>query len=397
LDKQLEDNSTKALMNVLEYSNRDLTRSFLDSLVGWKGTDADFEYFLQDGPKLPAMAKCLLALSNRGEIDASSWESTDGGSRVDGSIHSAGTLTVFIETKVVDNRLNGSQLLRHAAKWGMPGAVEDSDGWKLPPEWNIRKWEEVYEWARRESGRTERQPDKFLLGQLIEYLELTGLAPTWTLRAEHFEFFRKPTDERDAALGTEIRTRLDSIWIKVIEQLGPDDRKVLGKIHVGNLGEGAVSAWAQTNADEGFHVPNLTIEMDKNELNLNIVGGFDQQAKRVKRWLCVGGGAGLAESNFELVIFRRTAKGGHDGKNIVWQRAKWELVERTPLRALTPTDIKARLEELPKSLDDKTQRLAFHIRKKWACDAVRERQDLPAELAREISQLLPILKEIRKA
>lgn len=397
LDKQLEDNTTKALINVLEHSNLDLTRSFLESLVGWKETAAGFEYFLQGGPASPAMAKLLLALSNRGDVGVPPSTVTDGGSRVDGSIHSAGTLTVLIETKIIDT-LNGCQLQRHAKEWGIPQAVVNGDGWKLPPEWKIRKWVDVYEWAQREGSETTHQPDKFLLGQLVEYLELAGLAPTWTLRAEHFDFFRKPVEERDGALSAEIRARLDSIWGKVKGELGTEAfRDALGEVHVGNLGRLADHAWAQTNANEGSHNPNLTIEMDGNELNVNVVGGFAQQEKCVEDWLLAGGAARLAGRGFELVIFRRTAKGGHDGKRIVWQGATWTPIERTPLRDLTPSVIKARLAELRKSLDYKTQRLGFHIRKAWTRDAVLERRDLPAELSREIEQLVPILKEIRSA
>lgn len=183
LDKQVEDNTTKALINVLEHSHPDLTSRFLHSLVGWKGTASEFDYFLQGGPNSPETTRFLLALSNRGEIGVSSWEPADGGSRVDGSIHAAGSLTVVIETKVVDT-LNGHQLQRHAAEWDIPLAQQtDGDKWKLPSEWQIRKWVDVYDWAQRDRSTTERQPDKFLLGQLVEYLELTGLAPTWNVGA----------------------------------------------------------------------------------------------------------------------------------------------------------------------------------------------------------------------
>lgn len=257
---------------------------------------------------------------------------------------------------------------------------------------------DVYDWAQRERSTTERQPDKFLLGQLVEYLELAGLAPTWTLRAEHFDFFDKSAEERDGALGAEIRARLDSIWRKVEEEIGPGDFRELGTIRVGNLGEGTPQAWAQTNADAGSHLPNLTIQVHSKELNLNVVGGFDRQAECVERWLLAGGGAALAQRGFELVTFCRTAKGGHDGKKTVWQGAKWTPVgERTPLAQMTPTAIKMRLEKLRETLDGKTQRLAFHIRKAWAPDEVLEKKDLPTVLAREIKQLLPILREIRKA
>jgi hypothetical protein len=398
LDKQFEDNTTKALINVLAHSDRDLTKNFLAAVAGWRNQEptSEFEYFLQRGPGSPAAAQLLLGLSNRGEIDEESWGSKGGGSRVDGSIHLAGTLTVLVETKVVDE-LNGAQLQRHASEWGIPQAEADGGQWNLPPEWKIRRWVDVYDWAQRKISTTERQPDKFLLGQLVEYLELTGLAPTWTLRAEHFDYFNLPAEKRDASLAAEIRARLGSIWSKVKAELAPADFSALGEIHVGNLGEGADHAWAQTNAEAGSSVPNLTIELDSNELNLNVVGGFNQSAECVERWLLAGEGAGLAGRGFELAVFRRTAKGGSDGKKIVWLGAAWKLVERTPLGKLTPIDIKARLKKIRKSLDHKKQRLAFHIRKAWTRDAVLDRNDLPAEFAREIEQLLPTLAAIRKA
>jgi hypothetical protein len=278
-----------------------------------------------------------------------------------------------------------------------PQAEVDGDRWRIPTEWKIRKWVDVYEWAKRESSTTERQPDKFLLGQLVEYFELAGLAPTWTLRPEHFDFFEQRTEERDSALAAEIRARLASIWSKVEAELGPGDFRALGRVRVGNLGEEADHAWAQSNADVGFHVPNLTIELYLNELALNVVGGFDRQAACVERWLLAGGCARLTKGGFELAVFRRTAKGGHGGKKVVWQGATWSPVTRTPLDELTPTSIKTRLAEWRKLLDDKTQRLAFHIRKAWTRDAVFDMQDLPAELAREIKQLLPTLEAIRNA
>src|SRR6516165_8818051 len=77
LDTQVEDNTTKALVNVLEHSHRNLTTSFLRWVVGQEVVPAtEFEYFLQRRPDSPAEAKLLLGLSNRGEIDESSWTST---------------------------------------------------------------------------------------------------------------------------------------------------------------------------------------------------------------------------------------------------------------------------------------------------------------------------------
>ena len=70
LDKQLEDNTTKALINVLKHSDPKLTTSFLESVVGQTIVPGkEFEYFLQRKPDSPAEAKLLLGLSNSAEID----------------------------------------------------------------------------------------------------------------------------------------------------------------------------------------------------------------------------------------------------------------------------------------------------------------------------------------
>ena len=394
LDKQLEDNTTKALINVLKHSDPKLTTSFLESVVGQTIVPGkEFEYFLQGRPYPPAEAKVLLGLSNRAKIDETSWASASGGSRVDGSIHLPGILTVLIETKVVD-ALDGSQLQRHALDCGMLGG----DRWNIPSEWRIRSWAQVHKWAKQELCTTERQPDKFLLSQLVEYLELAGLAPTWTLRTEHFDFFKQPTEERDGAVAAEIRARLGSIWSRVEEELGAVNfRAVLGEVRVGNLSEGAGHAWAQSNGEASFDLPNLTIEMDSSELNLNVVGGFDRQAECLESWLLNSETSSLSPTGFELAVFCRTAKGGQPGKKIVWQGAAWKkLIDGIPLAELTPTALSKRLAEWRKPLDHRKQRLGFMLRKTWSWDKVIDREDLPAMLAAEIKELLPTLIAIRK-
>ena len=187
---------------------------------------------------------------------------------------------------------------------------------------------------------------------------------TWTLRTEHFDFFKQPTEERDGAVAAEIRVRLGSIWSRVEEEVGSDHfRAVLGEVRVGNLGEGADHAWAQSNGDQSFDLPNLTIEMYSSELSLDVVGGFDRQAKCLVDWLLNSDTFRLGATGFELLVFCRTAKGGQPGKKIVWQGAAWQLINRTPLGELTPTALSKRLDEWRKPLDHRKQRLAFQLRK----------------------------------
>jgi hypothetical protein len=396
-DRQLEDNTTKALLNVLEHSGPGLTRSFLNTVVGIAVPldQLPVQYFLQNGPGTPADNRLLLGLSNTGQIEPASWVGRDAGSRVDGAIHVPDRFTVLIETKVV-NALDGAQLQRHAERWGLPKAEREHHPPTLPPEWRIRRWADVHAWSRLELSRHPTEPVSFLLGQLIEYLELIGLAPTWTLRDEHFEFFSESPQKRDLAIRPEIRTRLGSIWSAVESEVGPDRfSKVFGEVRVGNLGESADHAWAQTNVEAGSDLPNLTIEINPHELNLNIVGVFDIQAGHVERWLVATGGRALADADYELVAFRRTAARGHHGK-VIWRGAKQEVFERVFLRDLKTT-IGARLANWRKPLEHQIQRLGFHIRKTWKRPNAVDRADLPRLLADEIEKLIPVMIEIRNA
>jgi hypothetical protein len=303
---------------------------------------------------------------------------------------------VLIETKVV-NALDGSQLQRHAERWGVPKAEGKHGPPTLPPEWRIRQWADVHAWARLELGTHPSEPASFLLRQLIEYIELIGVTPTWTVRDEHFEFFSEEPAKRDPALRSEIRARLGSIWGAVESEVGPDRfGKVFGQVRVGNFGQGADHAWAQTNGDAGFDLPNLTIEMDLHELNLNVVGVFDTQAGHVERWLVATGGRALADAGYELVVFLRTAKGGHHGTKVIWQGATQKPFERLALSDLQTT-IRARLADWRKPLDHRVQRLGFHIRKaRNRTDAI-DRKELPRIMADEIEKLIPIVAEIRRA
>lgn len=86
--QQVEDNSTKALVNVLEHGGPDATRSFLRRFApaladGWP-PGALPELFLQRGPTgaLPSGRRLLLGLSLLGQVDGP-LEASGDGSRVD--------------------------------------------------------------------------------------------------------------------------------------------------------------------------------------------------------------------------------------------------------------------------------------------------------------------------
>lgn len=228
------------------------------------------------------------------------------------------------------------------------------------------------------------------------------MTPTWTLQDEHFEFFSGEPTERDPALRSKITELLGSLWGAVAQKVGPDRfREVFGEYRVGNLGEGDNYAWAQTNDDARprFDLPNLTIEIDKDELSLNVVGVFHKQAGHVYRWLVATGGRALAASCYELVVRRVTGRRvGPHGTKVMWRGAKQEEVDRVHLSDLQTTTIDARLADWRERLDDPPiQHLGFHIRKAWNRTNAIDRKGLPGILADEIERLIPAVAEIRIA
>ncbi|MGH9025365.1 MAG: hypothetical protein ACRDWD_04510, partial [Acidimicrobiia bacterium] len=354
LAQQVEDNSTKVLINVLEYSEPDLASSFLREVLGTT-IDADqgsAQFFLQGGPKSPAARRLLIGLSVAGTIHPGSWRHKEQGSRVDAAIHRPGALTVLIETKVVD-ALDGAQLQRHAKKWRLPTARADRGPASVPEQWKLITWASVYEWARQQAARRSGEPTRFLLGQLSQYMELSGLAPTWRLRDEHFQYFDPESGERDPAVKQEIKVRLESMWKAVEARIGSEAFQAsLGEVRVGNVGAKDDHAWAQSHVGPAcWENANITIELRANEISVNIVGWFKHQGERVERWLLGDSGRAFVNANpgYDLVVFVITGKGE---EKVLWQGATGKELTRLRLSAEALDSLPEKLSTWRDGLDE---------------------------------------------
>jgi len=401
LDRQLEDNATKALINVLDHGDPSLTETFVAEVVGAPEHSGAgrFEYFIQQGPGNPAERRILLGLSLLGEVDPATWpqaDRMDGGSRVDAAIHAAGALTVLVETKVVE-RLDGAQLVRHAEKWQLPRALPGPDrSWTLPDQWVLTTWTTVYMWARAQRGGRHGEPTEFLLQQFTEFLELAGLAPAWSFRNEHFEYFAKPPEDRDPILNGEIRTRLGSLWGRVEESIGERAfKEVLGVVRVGHVAQD--HAWAQSNADQGSDYVNLTIELWKDEVCVNVVGWFDRQREAVLRWLGSENRARFVEAHpdHEIVAFAREGIPHKSGDGFVFQGAKGRVLGRLGFANRNQDAVLRSLDKKRAALKPVGEKLGLHLRRAWPREVAVEIDDLAEPLAAEIRALIPVLGEIR--
>jgi hypothetical protein len=153
-DRQVEDNTTKALVNLLEYASSSLTVSFIALATGHDVRAERFEYALQlPAADLRATHRFLVGISASGNLDAQA-AFIDGapeqtGSRIDAVVHAADSVLAAIEVKVGDAELDPAQLQRHATTWHI-----------APEGWRGCRWLDVYRWASRQLGSTCEQPDR---------------------------------------------------------------------------------------------------------------------------------------------------------------------------------------------------------------------------------------------
>ena len=186
--RQVEDNTTKALINLLEHGEPGLTTSFLERFVPAASLDGleQRAYHLQGGPVRAAEPTWLLGLSVLGELDPKVGPApTTAGSRVDAVIHLPGSALALIEVKVVEY-LDPHQLVRHAKEWKLPLPPLDQAAWPDDAPWRLARWADVYEWASTVDVASIGPVSRFLLEQFCEYLQLVGLAPFAGFRDEHF-------------------------------------------------------------------------------------------------------------------------------------------------------------------------------------------------------------------
>ena len=401
--KQLEDNTTKALINVLEHGGPELTASFLREVAGRdvEIRSENLEFFLQGGPPVAAPERMLVGLSVLDEIDPTSWrdEASKGGSRIDAVIHVPDQLSVFVETKVVD-QLEGAQLNRHASRWRIEKAAAGSRESELPSTWKLITWSDVDRWARS-INRDEVDPlPWFLVSQLKEFLGYAGLSTSWMFESQHFDFFEKENpDDRDPMVQSEIRARLGSIWDRVKELIGTKEfERSLGEVRVGNLGPEEDHGFAYSHHGQPVKLPNLTLEIGRGEVTVNLTGTMVDQYVRIKPWLATPAAEQFFSDNpgYSLDLFRRDVKRSKHAQKPVWQNSRFEFIRRIDIGTLSGNGLVAQLDEFESSLDPVWEKPGIHVCRAWPRELAQDSIELPTQIANEVKRLIPALRDLRK-
>lgn len=382
---QVEDNTTKALVNTLQNSDPELTASFLSEIVGVDiGAEGAASYFLQGAPTdATAKARRLLAISQSDDVPPEVPVDPEAGSRPDASILVGDQALVVIEVKL-DKSLTWNQLEAHA-KWS---------GIAFPDDLRLVTWSQVGNWAIDQRAKAQpRSVTEFLLGEFIEYLELIDLMPSRSrgFTDEEFDFFSTHSEDAHTLLKVQLR----ALWKAVEDRLPTDLRRQLGKFRVGTLGTRDESAWVMTN--DGETVVNFTAQVTVSDFRFSIDGWFDHQAQALLRWLDRGDLSVLSTlPDYELVCSRRFPANyakRETARVAVWQKGSSIEESRLPASAVS-----ARLPEVHQwiqAMDPKWEKPGFHLRKTWSRAAVIEAGPILAvDLAGEVEIMNPVVRSI---
>jgi len=254
IDRQLENNTTKALVNVLEFSSPALREQFLR----WLGVDTGSPkiYFELQRKTIGerriqrAKKRLLLGLVGGRSIEEASYpeRAPEGSSLPDAWIY-GDDFVILIESKL-GPKLDASQKKRHMELLGA-GAEEKQV-----------TWQELHQFF---SGLPNLAAlDHFLAQQFTKYLEYTGMATTATVSEELFDFLLNPEDAEGKRWVRETMRALAKI---VAERLDPSLQ-----INVGNIQEqpgGWYSCWVTlARGERASAEAHIAIELLPYELNI---------------------------------------------------------------------------------------------------------------------------------
>jgi hypothetical protein len=171
--EQLENNTTKGFLKVLQESNNRLTSRFLKQFLGLPFEDAKFEYDTQVNlNEIPTSEHSvhLAGLSFAGENVARESDPRSGDGTVDGvvTVHSENVPTsIVIEVKTERDRLSLTQMGKYRGELGL-----NDDGLC-----HGVSWLDIYELLENYRERTKNDIDRFLLEEFTDYLELMRMVP----------------------------------------------------------------------------------------------------------------------------------------------------------------------------------------------------------------------------
>lgn len=285
-EKQLEDNTTKALVNTLEHCKRNVASAFLK----WLGIpNARSVNYMQQRNSIGEdriqrkSQRMLLAIVGKRPNDGERLfedlsHRNARGSRPDAWLY-GDDFVVLIESKIGDANLNLNQLACHWQKLH-------------PTTCKIVTWSEVHAFFTGLMCDVTDARSRWLTEQFTQYLEWTGMTEFVGFKEEMFEFFVGQAHDRDAETKRWVRGAVDALGEKVLngkEGLKSFDDFYSDK-HVGNLTSDSDHYWLAFGPAKDFRdQAHQTISLYEQWLDVFVNVELLSPIKRLRRKITDGG------------------------------------------------------------------------------------------------------------
>lgn len=214
--KQLENNTTKGFLKVLQESDDKLTTGFLCSCLGISIGEATFEYDVQtdvgDISTVEPEVR-LVGLSYDGRNIAKEASPVSGGGIVDGIITAqtdSATTKFVIEVKTGRDPLTVEQM----GKYRKSLNISDDDLCH-----GVR-WFDVFELLESQRHQNQKEKDRFLIQEYTDYLELMNMVP---FRGFDYDELTKPSStEYKRSLMRGVNQRKSGAFAEALNENVPD-------------------------------------------------------------------------------------------------------------------------------------------------------------------------------
>lgn len=265
-DKQLEDNTTKALINTLESSEKRLLMSLL------KKAEIDIKH-------LDRVAYDL-------QVDEES-------SRPDALIQIDNKYDILIESKV-DSPLEEYQICKHLESLSNGYLIcitpreEDKSVVQRIKKDNLRfiSWKEVYLCFKEQLEKTKDEKSKFIIQEFLEYLEVANMAPFNGWNKKDFEAFLNIEDDPRRELRLRVKEKLRQYLVEVNDLLNKE--KLFDDLEpdVGNVGQDYTAIWGvlcKPPLEDKVHKPHFSFSISSDEFSMGVLVEGKRPAYKMKK------------------------------------------------------------------------------------------------------------------
>ena len=231
-DEQLENNITKSLINTLEYSNpRTALDSFLALIeskihgnsVRLRTTSEICHFSLQSTPLVFPDVKNRILVTITNAQTGTKVSSEQPGSRPDAWIIGGNDFVIMIESKL-DTLPNEKQLTGHLKRAGWIGTKHQRVD---------LKWSEIYSCLKSCTSTAIGEPDNFIIGQFLNYMEVIGMSPFEGFKNSDFDFFL--VYDGDVDYKPVVKKRLTDFAELVHKKLPQELRQVYPETYTGRF------------------------------------------------------------------------------------------------------------------------------------------------------------------